>query len=343
MADIVPIKTSNQLVPSQSVELRTHQPRLLDLVRIAIRTKHYSLRTEEAYVGWIRRFILFHGKRHPREMGEKEINIFLSSLAIRDGVSASTQNQALAGLLFLYRNVLDVPFPTLENLVRAKRAKRLPVVMTRAEVKSVLARLHGTPRLIATLLYGTGMRLMECLRLRVKDVEFGRNLITVREAKGDRDRRVPLPTVVRQELANWLSNVKRTHERDVAEGFGSVYLPYALERKYPAASTQWGWQWFFPAPSRSRDPRSGIERRHHIEDWGVQRAVAQAVRDVEIKKPVSCHTFRHSFATHLLEDGYDIRTIQELLGHKDLKTTMIYTHVLNRAGGRGVRSPADTL
>jgi integron integrase len=343
VADIVPISAPARLEPSQSLELRRPQPRLLDLVRVAIRTKHYSLRTEEAYVGWIRRFILFHGKRHPKEMGEKEINIFLSSLALRDGVSASTQNQALSALLFLYRNILEVPFPTLENLVRAKRAKRLPVVMTRAEVKSVLARLHGTHRLIGTLLYGTGMRLMECLRLRVKDVEFGRNLITVREAKGDRDRRVPLPSVVRQDLVNWLSNVKRTHERDVAEGFGSVYLPYALERKYPAASTQWCWQWFFPASSRSRDPRSGIERRHHIEDWGVQRAVAQAVRDVGIKKPVSCHTFRHSFATHLLEDGYDIRTIQELLGHKDLKTTMIYTHVLNRAGGRGVRSPADTL
>src|SRR5215831_12863935 len=212
MADIVPIKTSNQLVPSQSVELRTHQPGLLDLVRIALRTKHYSLRTEEAYVGWIRRFILFHGKRHPLEMGEKEINIFLSSLAIQDGVSASTQNQALAGLLFLYRNVLDVPFPTLENLVRAKRAKRLPVVMTRAEVKSVLARLHGTPRLVATMLYGTGMRLLECLRLRVKDVEFGRNLIVVREGKGDRDRRVPLPMSVRQDLATWLSQIKRIHQ-----------------------------------------------------------------------------------------------------------------------------------
>jgi integron integrase len=318
-------------------------PRLLDRVRIAIRTRHYSIRTEEAYVGWIRRFIFFHGKRHPQEMGEPEINAFLSHLALKGRVSASTQNQALCALLFLYRQVLEKPFPDLERLVRAKRTEKLPVVMTRAEVKAVLSRLHGTPKLVATLLYGTGMRLMECLRLRVKDVEFGRNLITVREGKGDRDRRVPLPTVIRQDLATWLSQVKRVHERDVAEGFGSVYLPYALERKYPGAATEWGWHWLFPADSRSIDPRSGVERRHHLEDWGIQRAVAQAVRDVGIKKPASCHTFRHSFATHLLEEGYDIRTIQELLGHKDLKTTMIYTHVLNRAGGRGVRSPADTL
>ncbi len=288
-------------------------------------------------------FILFHGKRHPKEMGESEINVFLSSLATKAGVSASTQNQALSALLFLYRNVLEIPFPTLENLVRAKRSNRLPVVMTPAEVRSVLARLHGTPKLVATLLYGSGMRLMECLRLRVKDVEFGRNLIVVREGKGDRDRRVPLPMSVRQDLATWLSQVKRIHEKDLADGFGAVYLPYALARKYPKASTSWWWQWFFPAEDRSTDPRSGAVRRHHLQDWNIQRAVLQAVRDVAIKKPVTCHTFRHSFATHLLEDGYDIRTIQELLGHRDLKTTMIYTHVLNRAGGRGVRSPADTL
>jgi integron integrase len=335
MATIVPI--------SEAVPLPPGQPRLLDRVRTAIRTRHYSLRTEEAYVGWIKRFIFFHNKRHPAEMGEPEINAFLSHLAVRGRVAASTQNQALCALLFLYRGVLERPFPDLERLVRAKRTKRLPVVMTRAEVKAVLARLHGTPKLVATILYGTGMRLMESLRLRVKDVEFGRNLITVREGKGERDRRVPLPAVIRQDLATWLSQVKRIHERDTLEGFGSVFLPYALERKYPRASGEWGWQWLFPGESRSKDPRTGIERRHHLEDWGIQRAVAQAVRDVDIKKPVSCHTFRHSFATHLLEEGYDIRTIQELLGHRDLKTTMIYTHVLNRPGGRGVRSPADTL
>jgi integron integrase len=335
MAEIIPI--------SPSVAGEPKQPRLLDRVRIAIRTRHYSIRTEEAYVGWIRRFILFHGKRHPNEMGEPEISRFLSYLAVSDHVTASTQNQALSALLFLYRNVLEMAFPALDNVVRAKRAKRLPVVMTRAEVKAVLSRLHGTPRLVATILYGSGMRLMECLRLRVKDVEFARNLIVVRESKGDRDRRVPLPTTVRQDLVNWLSQVKRTHENDLAEGFGAVYLPYALARKYPWAEKKWAWQWLFPAADRSVDPRSGVERRHHIQDWGIQRAVAQAIRDVEIKKPASCHTFRHSFATHLLEDGYDIRTIQELLGHRDLKTTMIYTHVLNRTGGRGIRSPADTL
>jgi integron integrase len=318
-------------------------PRLLDRVRIALRTNHYSLRTEEAYVSWIKRFIFFHDKRHPKDMSEPEINRFLSHLAVNGQVTASTQNQALSALLFLYRRVLDQPFPELENLVRAKRPKRLPVVMTRAEVKAVLARLHGTPKLAATLLYGTGMRLMECLRLRVKDVEFPRNLIVVREAKGDRDRRVPLPDSVRQDLVTWMSRVKAFHEADLADGFGAVYLPYALARKYPRASITWGWQWLFPAEERSVDPRTGAVRRHHLQDWNLQRPVAQAVSDVGIKKPVSCHTFRHSFATHLLEDGYDIRTIQELLGHRDVKTTMIYTHVLNRAGGRGVRSPADTL
>ena len=221
-----------------------HQPpKLLDRVRIAIRTRHYSLRTKKAYVGWIRRFIFFHNKRHAQEMGEPEINTFLSHLAVKAHVSASTQNQALCALVFLYRRVLEKPFPDLERLVRAKRTKRLPVVMTHAEVKAVPSRLHGTSKLVATLLYGTGMRLMECLRLRVKDVEFGRNLTTVREGKGDRDRRVPLPAVTRQDLASWLSQVKRIHESDIAEGFGSVYMPYALERKYPGASLQWGWQW----------------------------------------------------------------------------------------------------
>jgi integron integrase len=276
-------------------------------------------------------------------MGEPEINAFLSSLAVRDHVAASTQNQALCALLFLYRNVLEKPFPQLENLIRAKRPTRLPTVMTRAEVRSVLHRLSGEERLITTLLYGAGMRLLECLRLRVKDIEFGLERITVRDAKGHKDRYVPLPVSVRPALASWLACVRRIHRKDLEEGFGAVYLPYALARKYPLADRDWGWQWAFPAEGRSLDPRSQVERRHHLHETIVQRAVLQAVREAGIRHQASCHTLRHSFATHLIEDGYDIRTIQELLGHRDVKTTMIYTHVLNRSGGRGVRSPADAL
>jgi integron integrase len=318
------------------------QPRLLDRVRLAIRARHYSLRTEEAYVAWIRRFILFHKKRHPLEMGEAEINTFLSDLAVNGRVSASTQNQALSALLFLYRHVLGKPFPNLENVIRAKRPKHLPVVMTRAEVRAVLGRLSGTPKLVTTLLYGSGMRLLECLRLRVKDVDFGRNQILVRDAKGGRDRIVPLPMVVRAVMPSWLARIKRIHERDLSEGFGGVFLPHALSRKYPGAERQWAWQYVFPAESRSRDPRTQVERRHHFHETVVQRAVKQALRDLGLRKPASCHTFRHSFATHLLAEGYDIRTIQELLGHQNLKTTMIYTHVLGR-GGHAVLSPADAL
>ncbi len=335
MADIVPT--------SPAVAGEPKQPRLLDRVRIALRTKHYSLRTEEAYVGWIRRFILFHNKRHPSEMGQSEINEFLSSLAIKSRVGASTQNQALSALLFLYRNVLGMPFPKLENVIRAKRPNRLPTVMTRDEVRRVLGKLSGTHRIIAALLYGSGLRLLECLRLRVKDVQFGLDRIMVRDAKGQKDRYAPLPIVVRGSLASWLARVKRMHQTDLEQGFGSVYLPDALARKYPRAERDWAWQWVFPSETRSRDPRSDLERRHHLHETSVQRAVAQAVRDAEIKKPVTCHAFRHSFATHLIEDGYDIRTIQELLGHTSVKTTMIYTHVLNRSDGRGIRSPIDAL
>ena len=320
------------------------QPRrLLDRVRDAIRARHYSLRTEEAYVGWIRRYILFHGKRHPDEMAEREINAFLTHLAVAQRVGASTQNQALAALLFLYRRVLSREMAAPSNLVRAKRPTRLPAVLTRAEVRAVLARMDGTSKLVALLLYGTGMRLLECLRLRVKDVEFASNRIVVRDAKGAKDRPLPLPQVAGPLLAAWLSQVKRRHAGDLAEGFGAVFLPDALVRKYPGSDRDWGWQWVFPAARRSVDPRSQVERRHHLDESVIQRAFAQAVRDVGIKKPVHCHTLRHSFATHLLEDGYDIRTIQELLGHADVKTTMIYTHVLNRSGGRGIRSPADSL
>lgn len=317
--------------------------RLLDRVRDAIRARHYSLRTEEAYIGWIRRFVVFHNKRHPQEMGAPEINAFLTHLAVSQKVSASTQNQALAGILFLYRRVLEKEIGTLEDVVRAKRTIRTPTVMTRAEVRAIVGRLGGTSRLIVLLLYGSGMRLLECLSLRVKDIEFAFNRITVRNAKGAKDRPVPLPLSVRTDLVSWLSRVKRRHAEDLAAGFGSVYMPDALAKKYPAADREWGWQWVFPAERRSVDPRSQVERRHHLRESVIQRAVAQAVRDLEMRKPVHCHTFRHSFATHLLEDGYDIRTIQELLGHADVKTTMIYTHVLNRAGGRGIKSPADSL
>jgi integron integrase len=319
------------------------EPRLLDRLRLAVRTRHYSLRTEEAYVAWVRRFVLFHGKRHPREMGEPEINLFLSDLAVRQRVGASTQNQALAAILFLYRNVLEKPLPAPEGIVRAKRTRQLPSVLTRAEVRAVIGRMTGAPKVVSALLYGSGLRLLEGLRLRVKDVEFGSNRIVVRDAKGNRDRVVPLPFVVRAALPPFLSRARRLHHADLAAGFGQVFLPDALERKYPTASQEWGWQWVFPADHRSRDPRAQVERRHHLHETLVQRAVKQAMNDVGVSLAASCHTFRHSFATHLIEDGYDIRTIQELLGHKDLKTTMIYTHVLNRSGGRGVRSPADAL
>ena len=335
MSTVVPI--------SDAVPLPPGQPRLLDRLRIAIRARHYSLRTEEAYVGWARRYVVFHNKRHPLEMGEPEINAFLSHLAVHGRVAASTQNQALCALLFLYRQVLEKPFPKLEDLIRAKKPRRLPTVMTRDEVRRVLFKMSGTNRVIATLLYGSGMRLLECLRLRVKDVEFASNRLVVRDAKGQKDRYVPLPVTVRPALVSWFAKVKRWHDVDVAEGFGSVYLPHALGRKFPGADRDWGWQWAFPASERSTDPRSGIIRRHHVHERVVQRAVYEAVRAAQVKKPVSCHTFRHSFATHLLEDGYDIRTLQELLGHSRVNTTMIYTHVLNRSGGRGIRSPADAL
>lgn len=287
--------------------------------------------------------MLFHGKRHPQTMGEPEINVFLSDLAIRQGVSASTQNQALAALLFLYRHVLEKPLPKVADVVRAKRPRRLPTVLTRAEVRALIGRLGGVHRLVALLLYGSGLRLLECLRLRVKDVEFGSNRIVVRDAKGQRDRVAPLPLLVKAALPSWLARVKRLHQKDLAAGLGEVFLPDALARKYPGSSRDWGWQWVFPAEHRSKDPRSGAERRHHVDESVIQRAVRQAVVDVGISRRASCHTFRHSFATHLIEDGYDIRTIQELLGHKDVKTTMIYTHVLNRPGTLGVRSPADVL
>lgn len=318
------------------------QPKLLDRVREMIRTHHYSYRTEEAYVSWIRRFIAFHRMRHPVEMGEAEVNGFLTHLAVKRNLSASSQNQALSALLFLYRKVLARDLGQLEDLIRARRPKRLPVVLTRAEVKRVLENLDGVPRLIASLLYGSGLRLMECLRLRVKDIDMASGEILVRDAKGGKDRHTVLPSRVKPVLTGHLECVRRLHQSDVEAGWGGVWLPGALERKYPQAAREWGWQYVFPSSRRWRDPKTGTERRHHLHESMPQRAVKQALRKARIPQPASCHTFRHCFATHLLEDGYDIRTVQELLGHSRVSTTMIYTHVLNR-GGYAVRSPADNL
>jgi integron integrase len=315
-------------------------PKLLDQVRTVIRVKHFSLSTERAYVNWIKRFILFHRKRHPLEMGEDEIRQFISHLAVFTKISASTQTVALSALLFLYREVLKKDLPYIAHIERAKPAEHLPVVFTREEVQAVLAHLEGTHHLIASLLYGSGLRLMEAVRLRVKDIDFARRELTVRQGKGGKDRVTMLPYSVAATLKHHLEKVKVLHESDLKAGFGKVELPYALERKYPRAASEWSWQYVFPSIKRSRDPRSGIERRHHVYADHLQRAVKFAVRMARIAKRGSCHTLRHRFATHLLEDGYDIRTVQELLGHKDVRTTMIYTHVLNR-GGRGVRSPLD--
>ncbi len=315
-------------------------PKLLDQVRIVLRVKHFSLSTERAYVQWIRRFILFHNKRHPNEMGEPEIRQFISHLAVDARIAASTQTVALSALLFLYRQVLKKDLPYITQIERAKPAKKLPVVFTQEEVKSVLAQLDGTHHLIACLLYGSGLRLMEAVRLRVKDIDFERCELSIRQGKGAKDRVTMLPRSLVGTLKHHLVRVKSLHLADLQAGFGRVQLPYALERKYPGAAREWPWQYVFPSVKRSRDPRSGIERRHHIYADHVQRAVKTAVRVAQITKRGSCHTLRHSFATHLLSDGYDIRTVQELLGHKDVRTTMIYTHVLNR-GGRGVKSPLD--
>ena len=314
--------------------------KLLDQVRTAIRLKHFSYRTEEAYVAWVRRFVLFHEKRHPVEMGTPEIRDFLSDLATNGKVSASTQNQALAALLFLYRSVLEVELSSVEGVVRARRPIRLPVVLTREEVRSLLAEMDGTTWLIATLLYGSGLRVMECLRLRVKDVDFEMGQLLVRNGKGHKDRVTVLPAQIRPALSEQLARVRALHRRDLHEGYGSVLLPYAFDRKSPEAARQWAWQYVFPSRTRSVDPRSGVVRRHHLAHGTVQRAVAVAARRAGIAKLATPHTLRHSFATHLLEAGYDIRTVQELLGHADVRTTMVYTHVLNR-GGLAVRSPLD--
>jgi integron integrase len=315
-------------------------PRLLDEVRRHLRLKHYSLRTEGIYVGWIRRFILANGKRHPRDMGAVEVEGFLSGLAVRGGVAASTQNQALSALLFLYREVLRIDLPWMETMVRAKRSQHVPTVLAREEVHALLAQMEGRPWLLASLLYGTGMRLMECMRLRVKDVDFARNEITVRDGKGGKDRRTVLPKRLVEPLQREIERASVLHREDLLVGFGVALLPYALARKYPNAGRDFGWQFVFPSGQRSVDPRDGVERRHHFDEGLLSRSMKSACRRAGIVKPVSAHTLRHSFATHLLESGYDIRTVQELLGHKDVATTQIYTHVLNR-GGHGVLSPLD--
>lgn len=330
------------LPPAGSESAGTAKPArtLLDQVRERVRLRHYSIRTERAYVSWVRRFVLANGRRHPRELGGAEVERFLTDLAARDDVASGTQNQALAALLFLYREVLGLKLPWMQDVVRAKRPRRLPVVLSRSEVDRLLGAMEGSTRLMAALLYGTGMRLMECTRLRIKDVDFERGEILVREGKGDKDRRVPLPQALREDLRRAIERATLLHGHDLAEGYGEARLPHALARKYPAAARETGWQFVFPSAQRSVDPRSGVVRRHHVDESALQRAVKRARVLAGITKPATCHTLRHSFATHLLEAGQDIRTVQELLGHKDLGTTQIYTHVLGRGAG-AVLSPLD--
>ncbi len=314
--------------------------KLVDQIRKAIRVKHYSYRTEQTYIYWIKKFILFNNKRHPNEMGEKDINRFLTYLAVNRKVAASTQNQALCAILFLYRHVLKKQIGWIDKLERAKNPKTIPVVLSGKEVESVLLQFQGVVWIVVSLLYGSGLRLMEALRLRVKDIDFDYNQITLRDAKGHKDRLSLLPMAVKEPLKKHLQRVKFLHQKDLDEGFGLVYLPYALQRKYPNANSEWIWQYVFPASTRYYDPDDKIHRRHHLHESVVQRAMKSAVHKAGIQKKASCHTLRHSFATHLLENGYDIRTVQELLGHSDVRTTMIYTHVLNK-GRMGVQSPLD--
>lgn len=327
-----------QSLPSASPPKSSLLASLIEQMRL----RHFSPRTIDTYVNWVLRFIKFHGKRHPRDLGRDHVQDFLSSLAIRFNVSASTQNQALAAIGFLYREVLNLPLEDSEALARAKRPVRLPVVLTRDEVRRLISEMDGTPQLVAMLLYGTGMRVLECLQLRVKDVDFGGKQILIRAGKGNKDRVTMLPSASESRLREHLEEVQITHAKDLRRGGGRVDVPGALARKYPKASTEFRWQWVFPATRTHVDIVTREIRRHHLHATVIQRAVADAVRSAGLMKRATCHTFRHSFATHLIEDGYDIRTVQELLGHTDVRTTMIYTHVLNK-GGRGVRSPMDAL
>ncbi len=317
-----------------------HKPKLLDQVRNIIRRKHYSIRTEQAYVDWIKRFIIYHNKCHPAEMAEEEVAQFLTHLARDLNVAASTQNQALSALLFLYKEVFKQEIGWLEKVERVRRPAKLPVVLTRSEVKEIFAHLHGTPKLMAGLLYGSGLRLMECVRLRVKDIDFALAQITVRDAKGGKDRVTMLPLNLSEPLRRHLLRMKAQHEQDLEDGFGTVHLPFALGRKFPNAVREWAWQYVFPSSRIAVDPRSSKRQRHHLAEGILQSALKKAVDASGIVKRANCHSLRHSFATHLLTKGYDIRTVQELLGHKDVSTTMIYTHVLNKPG-IGVRSPLD--
>jgi integron integrase len=336
------VATSPAIRVVMPIPTTDNKPKLLTQLSQAIRSRHYSRKTEATYIHWIKRFIFFHHVRHPQEMAEPEINAFLTNLAVKEHVSSSTQNQALCAIIFLYKYVLGRKIGDLGEVIRARKPVRLPVVMTRAEVKAVLENLKDDKWIIAYLMYGSGLRLMECLRLRVQDVDFNQNQITVRDGKGDKDRVTMFPESVKKPLAEHLNKVKKIHESDIEKGLGRVFLPDALTRKYPNASKEWRWQWVFPQNTLWHNIKTGERGRHHIHETLIQKLVKDAVAKAGLVKRATCHTFRHSFATHLLEDGYDIRTVQELLGHKDLKTTMIYTHVLNK-GPSAVRSPADNL